>query len=483
MGKKYLGLDIQNNALAAVLLNSRLKGNWIQAHAYIPFPEQTEWNSGLASALESLAAQFDVTGCVCIVSFPADQVYFRNIQVPFKHAKKIRQILPFELEPSMPLPVDRLIIDYLKIDIENAAENTELIAAAVDASRLESYLEMLSEFDIDPEIVTVGGYPAAVCLSLQTDIPANTLLVDITNDKGTLFGLSSGQLVLVRSVPSGSVASSRLKMLCQNIERTLYALDEVGSYGFKPDKIFLTGPVSAGNGFEAEMAQQLEIPTQQTDLIKDAAVRISNRPTESWKADQMDNALALALMEISGAKGLNFRKGPFAITKRWVEHKKRIIRSGVLAAVALLLLLTNITIDYYTQKNRLNALNTQIIDIFQSTFPDVKKVVNPLHQMREKMKEVQRASLFPAGAQNNTQMVGILNELSRRIPGGIDVQFTRMVIGDDSVVIAGDTDTFNSVDTMKNRLETAKIFETVTIVSTNKDKAGNRIRFRLKLKI
>jgi len=80
-------------------------------------------------------------------------------------------------------------------------------------------------------------------------------------------------------------------------------------------------------------------------------------------------------------------------------------------------------------------------------------------------------------------MVGILNELSRRIPGGIDVQFTRMVIGDDSVVIAGDTDTFNSVDTMKNRLETAKIFETVTIVSTNKDKAGNRIRFRLKLKI
>jgi type II secretion system protein L len=466
-----------------VLINSRLKGNWIQAHAYIPFPEQAEGNSALTSALEALAAQFDVAGCVCIVSFPADQVYFRNIQVPFKHAKKIRQILPFELEPTMPLPVERLIIDYHKIDVENAAENTELIAAAVDTSRLESYLELLSEFDIDPEIVTVGGYPAAVCLALQTDIPENTLLVDVTNDKGTLFGLSSGQLVLVRSVPSGSVAASRLKMLCQNIERTLYALEEASNYGFKPDKIFLTGPVSAGNGFEAEMAQQLEIPTQQTDLINDAAVRISNRPTESWKADQMDNALALALMEVSGAKGLNFRKGPFAITKRWVEHKKRIIRSGVLAAVVLLLLLTSITIDYYSQKNRLNALNTQIKEIFQSTFPDVKKVVDPLHQMREKIKAVQRASLFPAGAQNNTLMVGVLNEISQRIPGGIDVQFTRMVIGDDSVVIAGDTDTFNSVDTMKNRLETAKIFETVTIVSTNKDKSGNRIRFRLKLKI
>ena len=483
MGKKYLGLDIQNNALAAVLINSRLKGNWIQAHAYIPYPEQTEGNNGLASALEALAAQFDVSGCVCIVSFPADQVYFRNIEVPFKHTKKIRQILPFELEPTMPLPVERLIIDYHKIDADNAAEETQLIAAAVDTSRLESYLDQLSEFDIDPEIVTVGGYPAALCLSLQTDIPTNTLLVDITNDKGTLFGLSSGQLVLVRSVPSGSMESSRPKMLCQNIERTLYALDEVSNYGFKPDKIFITGSVSAGNGFEAEMAQQLEIPTQQTDLINDAGVRISNRPTESWKADQMDNALALALMEVSGVKGLNFRKGPFAITKRWVEHKKRIIRSGVLAAVVLLLMLTNITIDYYSQKNRLKALNTQIKDIFQSTFPEVKNVREPLHQMREKIKEVQKNTLFPAGTQNNTMMVGILNEISQRIPGGIDVQFTRMVIGDDSVVIAGDTDTFNSVDTMKNRLETAKIFETVTIVSTNKDKSANRIRFRLKLKI
>ena len=81
-------------------------------------------------------------------------------------------------------------------------------------------------------------------------------------------------------------------------------------------------------------------------------------------------------------------------------------------------------------------------------------------------------------------MIDILNELSRSIPANMDVQFSRMVVaGDDSVLINGDTDTFNSVDAMKGSLEKTDIFKEVTIVSTTKDKDGNRIRFRLKIKI
>ncbi len=485
MAKKFIGIDIQKNAVAAVVINSGFRGNWIQGHTYIPFSGQPEENSGLTAALGTLVDQIDVAGCSCVVSVPAEQVSFRNIQVPFKQVKKIRQILPFELEPSLPFPVERLIIDFhaIKTEGQGQDEHTDLIAAAADSARLESYLELLSSFGIDPEIVTVGGYPAAVCLSQLGDIPDNTLLLDIGEDKSTLFVFDAGQLSLVRSIPAGSEVLARKETLWQNIQRTLYAFEESRDDEFRPERLYLTGPAPGENGFETEMARLLEVPARRTDLVNDTSARINNRPTESWKPDVMDNAFALALMDIIGIKGLNFRKGPFAVKKRWAEHRKNFIRSGILAAAVLILMLINFSIDYYSKKGQLNDLNSRIKKIFLSTFPDVRKVVDPLQQMRVKIDEARKSSLFPTTSENNLLMIDILNELSKRIPAGIDARFTRMVIGEDSVVITGNTDTFNSVDTMKGRLEAAGIFEAVTIVSTSKDKSGNRIRFRLKVKI
>ncbi len=80
-------------------------------------------------------------------------------------------------------------------------------------------------------------------------------------------------------------------------------------------------------------------------------------------------------------------------------------------------------------------------------------------------------------------MIDILNEISTRVDKQIDVEFTRMVIGEDNVLISGNTGTFNSVDAMKGQLEQAAMFKAVTIVSTNKDKSGNHIRFKLKLQL
>jgi len=195
----------------------------------------------------------------------------------------------------------------------------------------------------------------------------------------------------------------------------------------------------------------------------------------------MNNALALALIEVIGIKGLNFRKGPFAIKKRWAEYKKNIMVSGGLAAGLLMVWLLTVSIDYYYKNKQLNALNSRITSIFQSTFPDVKKIVNPLQQMRVNIEEVRKVSLNPTGGQGNMLTIDMLNEISKNIPDDIDVKFTRTVIGEDNVVINGDSDTFNSVDAIKNRLEQSKAFKTVTIVSTTKENSSNRIKFRLKI--
>jgi len=77
--------------------------------------------------------------------------------------------------------------------------------------------------------------------------------------------------------------------------------------------------------------------------------------------------------------------------------------------------------------------------------------------------------------------IDILNNISNRIPRETDVTLTRMVIGSENVVISGDTDTFNSVDTIKSRLEQEDAFKKITISSANINKSDNRVRFNLKV--
>ena len=97
MSGKILGLDIRSDAVSAVLLTGTNKGTAIEAYAYVPISESTDFESDLAEALKTVVEKIDAAGAVVAASFPAEQISYRNIQVPFKESKKIRQILSFEL--------------------------------------------------------------------------------------------------------------------------------------------------------------------------------------------------------------------------------------------------------------------------------------------------------------------------------------------------------------------------------------------------
>ena len=114
MSRKVLGIDIRNESVAAVLVKTSLRENRIDTHAYIPISDSEDDPDHIKTALEALTGQIDPAGCDCVVSISADHFSYRILKVPFNEAKKIRMVLPFELEPTVPFPVDDLIIDFFE---------------------------------------------------------------------------------------------------------------------------------------------------------------------------------------------------------------------------------------------------------------------------------------------------------------------------------------------------------------------------------
>ena len=50
-----------------------------------------------------------------------------------------------------------------------------------------------------------------------------------------------------------------------------------------------------------------------------------------------------------------------------------------------------------------------------------------------------------------------------------------------TVLISGETDSFNAVNTIQQQLEAEPMFKSVNISSANQQKTGNRVNFRIRI--
>ncbi|MEJ2038350.1 MAG: type II secretion system protein GspL, partial [Desulfosarcinaceae bacterium] len=177
MSRQILAIDIRNEAVAAVLINTGLKNTTIQRYAYVQQNGSSEEAPTIQTTLKTIYENLAADDPTCVVSLPADQLFFRNTSLPFSDDKKIRQILPFELETVLPVSIDNLVIDYQK-GLEE--QRTEVVAVAIEQEKLQAYITELEASAIHPQLIVPCSFPLVLSL-LEHDqqMPAHALLLDV----------------------------------------------------------------------------------------------------------------------------------------------------------------------------------------------------------------------------------------------------------------------------------------------------------------
>ncbi|MGD8943077.1 MAG: pilus assembly protein PilM, partial [Desulfobacterales bacterium] len=306
MSRKVLGIDIRNQSLAAVLLNSSLREYRVDDFIHIPYSGPDDPERSLSAALETLNERMDLTGSDFVVSVPAHQFIFRNMQVPFHNAKKIRMVLPFELEPSLPFAVEELAIDFQILDSAPAGDQTDLMAAAIEKSQLAPYIEALASVNIDPEKLTLSGLPVAQCLAHQADPEEDLIFIEIEETQATLFVLVGGRMQLIRSFPLPTAGPARTSMLCAQTQQTLAAFQETSSLNFEPIEAVINDTAGMDSKIAEDISKFLEIPVKVASIAEQMNIPLSPDNAHDWRPGQMENALSLTLMEVEGYPALNF---------------------------------------------------------------------------------------------------------------------------------------------------------------------------------
>ncbi len=487
MPEKILGLDISSDAVAAVQVKGGLKGHHVTACAHVMIEEA----GGLGEALKALVEQVGPEADLCISSIPGEHVSYRNLRMPFRDKKKIRQTLAFELETMVPFPVEDSVVDFTVVD---QSDQTEIVAASVKQAYISECLAHLKANGIDPTVLDISGVPTACRLLKQAGTPDDALLLQMGLKRNTMILYLKRRIALVRTfLSNGSTIAHHpdtqadeqielsFRSFCREVQNTLHALGCQTANTIRPQRVFVTGSGALYPDTENLLNRFLDLPVERIDLATDPRVHMDENIARAWNPALMDNALALAVRETKESLGFNFRRDEFEVKKQYFGHKKEIRKAVAFLIVVLCLLAVDLGVDYYFLKKRYKILDQEITQIFRQTLPDVKRIIDPVHQLKVRIDEINKSALSLAGITANRKVIDQLKDISVRIPESQDVHITRIVVDPDGVLMKGETDTFNTVDTIKKGLEPSAYFKAVTISSANLDQSGNRVRFEMKL--
>ncbi len=482
MAQKILGLDIQNDTISAVLVKSGLKGIRVEAHHSVSI-NKSERKKAVGDALINLLEPLNTSGAICAVSLPADHIFFRNIRLPFKEQKKIRQVLPFELEPSLLVSAENLIIDFTIITDTGNSSQAEVFAAGLDTSTYHQFLDMLAVVNVKPDLMTFSHFASALCWAKLIRPHNRFLLVHLDHKGATVFIIASNEIPFMRHavIPASDVISPH--PISGVIRHTLLAYESMRDDSFDPSAVILTGAGSKKKGLDKQLETELAIPVRKGALAAELPPGKKISPQTTLKSDATDDALSLVLIQSEQIGGINFSKQPFSDYSKWAEYKKSLITTGLLIFFICLMAFASLWTDAYNMEKRGTGLTRQITNLFKQAFPEVKTIVDPLQQMRVKIQDMKKRAIYLLVADQKLHRLDIIKEISILVPPELDTEITRFVLDEDHVIISGNTNTFNTVNEMKSRLESSAFFQEVSIGTANFNRSGKRVDFTLKIRL
>lgn len=248
MAQIILGLDIGQSAVKGVRIARTLRG----LRLVDAFERKVERrgergrgdlpNEGQIEALRRLRSEGKIRpGDMIVVALPGHLVSTRELTLPFTDPKRLRQVVPFEVEGQLPFDLEEILIDYQLLrqgppekeagksapDLKGrggaepgkseASEVSCLLVSAVQKAVLRRYLVALQSVGIDPAWVGIDALSLSTFYQQFTQPSAagkkrevvgedrsEHLLIDLGASKTVLCHLQGGALRWVRTFPVGS---------------------------------------------------------------------------------------------------------------------------------------------------------------------------------------------------------------------------------------------------------------------------------------
>ena len=137
------------------------------------------------------------------MSLGASYCIFRNLDLPFKNEEQIRRVIKFEVEGSIQIDIDDLVIDFFKKT--ETLDKSCLMVIGARKEVLARQLSFLQSRDVDPYFVDLDFlcmYNALAGAGFLQEMD-RFIVVNVTTGTTHILVIENGRLIAGRAVPLG----------------------------------------------------------------------------------------------------------------------------------------------------------------------------------------------------------------------------------------------------------------------------------------
>ncbi len=475
MSASFLRIDLDQLGIRAKLVEQTSKNAVSGEECHVLFeelPESEDNQDPFDAGLDIIAQQIDLSACSTAVIFVSSMgVFFRNMELPFSSEKKIRQVLPFELESFLPRSDEKYISDFHRLGID---DNPNLIlTASFLKSQVANYVSKLNDLGIKPLIITPGGYAAALSFLKERRTLSSFIFLHFTDSEYTLVIIVDRKPCMVRCFSTSQYEPGKLATV---VKQSILGFSQ--RTGLNPlFNIFIYSAID--NHKIKEICNSLD-----HYLECQSGLRSVEFQCELIQENVSSKALLSAITPETRMKYLfNFCRGKYGVRSFIKTYLNHLAAGFVLALILFSLSVFSITTDISRLDGKIDKLDKTALRLYRETFPNKTKVMDPYLEMKANLKAALKKSGTVYNNQNlskkkNVLVSDVILELSRRISASIDVDASRLLFNKGRLILSGSTGNFNDVDKIKTGIEESKMFEKVNISSATMDKRGHRVDFK-----
>lgn len=432
--------------------------------------------SGALSRLVVEAGEPDIV----ISALPPDRVAKRLLELPFKDARRLHQVVPFALEEHLPFPVDNGAVAFSRFG--QADGHSLVMAAMVRKGDLQNHLDLLAKAGLDPKTVTLaplalaamltrsrnGAKPTAHLVVEGDESSTSIVLVDLAGTPRAIRSMRGGLMMSDGSAVSADAAGPILN----SVRQTLLAHGEQ----MDQTEVIVAGAAAAYPKVRGLVSDSLAMTVRDGGAFDYSGFFEGKVAT----AGKFAACLAMLLGELptKPLNLINFRQGEFLFRGRVRGDLSPFYLSGILGAALFAVIAIHFILGVSSNLHRLHQVNAQIAAVAGPVLGETDPADARIQLKNGIAKMNHRLSLIGGNLTHHSPL-DTLVAVSRALPPRFPVEMADVQIDANALRVTGQADSFATVDQAKRALDNSGYFGTIQVTHAKAGSDPNKVDFRM----
>jgi len=475
MAQRILALElVGDRVLAAVAERSWNSFNLTGMYDKVRADDEADL-SGALSRLIAETGQPDIV----ISALPADRVAKRLLELPFKDARRLHQVVPFALEEHLPFPVDNGAVAFTRVGREG--DNTLVMDAMAPKAELQRHLDLLKKAGLDPKTITLaplalaamftraqnGAKPMAHMVVEGDESSTSVVLVDLGGTPRALRSMPGGLMMSDGSAVSQDAAAPILN----SVRQTLLA------HGGEMDQteVIVAGAAAAYPKVRGLLSDSLAMSVRDGGAFDYTGIFEGSVPNTGKHSSCV--AMLLGELPSKPLDLINFRQGEFLFRGRIRGDLTPFYTSGILGAALLGVIIFHFALGVYANLHRLSQLNTEIAAVAGRVLGETNPA-NAKAQLKAGIAKMNHRLTLIGGNLTHSPL-DTLWAVSRALPPRFPVEMADVQIDSNGLRVTGQADSFTTVDQAKKALDKCGYFGLIEVAHAKAGSDPSKVDFRM----